>query len=72
MFLLLLKHIGKARYNKTLLIVFIVFIESKHVFLDDITLVRNSLSCDYKTAIEPYNKMQAANYINFLEKSLLK
>ncbi len=63
-FAALLQRIDRARRDKTLLIVSTVFIESKHVLPDDIMSVRDSPFHDYRTAIEPYDKTQAAKIIS--------
>ncbi len=43
--------------------------ESKHLFPDDIASVRNSPLCDYRTAIGPHDKMQAAKIISTFYKN---
>ncbi len=60
----LLQQIGKARRDKTLLTVSIIFIESKHVLLDDILTVRYSPFHDYRTTIWPHDRTQAAKLIS--------
>lgn len=65
----LLHWIGKTRRDKTLLIVFILFIDSKYVFLDDIASMSDSPFSDYKTAIEPHDRVQAAKIISTLYKN---
>lgn len=39
---ILLQRIGRIGYNKTLLIVFIIFIAFKYVLPNDIALIKNS------------------------------
>ncbi len=59
-----LQRIGRAGHNKTLLRVSIVFIKSKHVLPDDIAPVRDSPFRDYRTAIGPHDRAQAAKIIS--------
>ena len=63
-FTALSQWIGSARRNKILLIVSIVFIESKYVLLDNITLMRDSPFRDYKIAIGPHDRTQAAKILS--------
>ena len=55
---------GRAGCDKTLFPVSIIFIESKQVFPDDIALVKDSPFPDYKTAIKPHDRIQAAKIIS--------
>lgn len=57
-FAILLQQIGKVGREKTLLVIYIVFIESKYVFLDNITNTRNCKYCEYKTTFGHNNSMQ--------------
>ncbi len=68
-FTLLLQWISRVERNKTLLTVSIIFIESKYIFLGDIASVRDSPFCDYRTAIRPYDRMQAAKIIPIFYKN---
>ena len=43
--------------------------KSKYIFPDDIALVRNSPFRNYKTAIRPHNKTQAAKIISIFYKN---
>ncbi len=63
-FAALFQWIGKAGYDKTLLTIFIIFIESKHILPDDIALVKDSPFRDYRTAIRPNDKVQTAKIIS--------
>ena len=63
-FVTLFQRIGRAKHDKTLLTVSIVFIEFKYVFQDDIALVRNSPFHDYSTTIRPHDRAQVGKIIS--------
>lgn len=65
----LLQQIGRAKRDKTLLTVSIIFIESKYIFLDDIASVKDSLFGNYKTTLGPNDSAQAAKITSTFHKN---
>lgn len=55
-FAILFEQIGRAKYDKTLFKVSIIFIKCKHVLSNNIALIRKTLFHDYRTTIEPHNR----------------
>lgn len=68
-FTALLQRIGRAGRNKTLPIVSIILIESKHVLSDNIASMRDSLFRNYTTAIGLYDSAQIAKIISTFYKN---